>query len=68
MAGTGDADLYVAFDRDPTTASFDCRPYLNGSNESCSLDVPAGAGTAHVMIHGYTAADVELSVSWFGVE
>ena len=52
--GTGDADLYVKFGAAPTTGSYDCRPYLNGNNESCDFSNPQ-AGTWHVMIRGYSA-------------
>lgn len=51
--GAGDADLYVRFGAAPTTATYDCRPYANGNNESC-----AGAndnGTYYVMMNGYSA-------------
>ncbi|NNL54627.1 MAG: S8 family serine peptidase [Woeseia sp.] len=52
--GSGDADLYVKFGSAPTTGSYDCRPYLNGNNESCDFSNPA-AGTWHVMINGYSS-------------
>lgn len=52
--GSGDADLYVKFGSAPTTASYDCRPYLNGNNESCDFSNPQ-AGTWHVMIRGYSS-------------
>ena len=52
--GTGDADLYVRFGSAPTTATYDCRPYLGGNSETCSFPSPA-AGTWHVMLHGYSA-------------
>jgi hypothetical protein len=52
-SASNDADLYVKFGAQPTTASYDCRPYLVGSNESCNLT--AKAGTWYVMLRGYTA-------------
>lgn len=52
--GTGDADLYVKFGSQPTTTSYDCRPYLSGNNETCNI-ATAQAGTYHVMIRGYRA-------------
>jgi len=52
--GSGDADLYVRFGTQPTTSSYDCRPYRNGNNETCSFANPS-AGTYHVMIRGYSA-------------
>ncbi|MCQ8879491.1 S8 family serine peptidase [Pseudoalteromonas shioyasakiensis] len=52
--GSGDADLYVRAGSEPTTSSYDCRPYNEGNNEECSIDNPT-AGTYHVMIRGYSA-------------
>ncbi|MCB9377572.1 MAG: pre-peptidase C-terminal domain-containing protein [Holophagales bacterium] len=52
--GSGDADMYVKFGSAPTTSSYDCRPYLNGNNESCTFATPS-AGTWHVMLRGYSA-------------
>ncbi len=34
--GTGDADMYVKFGSTPTDSSYDCRPYENGNNETCT--------------------------------
>lgn len=51
--GSGDADLYVRFGSDPTTSTYDCRPYKNGNNESCTLN--AQAGTYYIMLRGYRA-------------
>ena len=53
--GSGDADLYVNFGSQSTTSNYDCRPYRNGNNETCSFNSPA-AGTWHIDIRGYTAA------------
>ncbi|TDR36655.1 PKD domain-containing protein [Tahibacter aquaticus] len=52
--GTGDADLYVKFGSAPTTASYDCRPYLGGNAETCTI-ATAQAGTYYVMVRGYSA-------------
>jgi serine protease len=52
--GTGDADLYVRFGSAPTTSTYNCRPYLNGNNETCSFATPQ-TGTYHVMLRGYTS-------------
>jgi serine protease len=51
--GTGDADLYVRFGSAPTTSSYNCRPYLSGNNETCTIAAPS-TGTWHVMVRGYT--------------
>ncbi|WP_313912611.1 proprotein convertase P-domain-containing protein [Tahibacter sp.] len=52
--GTGDMDLYVKFGSAPTTASYDCRPYLGGNAETCTV-ATAQAGTYYVMLRGYSA-------------
>jgi serine protease len=50
--GTGDADLYVRQGAKPTTATFDCRPYVTGNNETCTFSNPA-ATDYYVMLNGY---------------
>lgn len=50
--GTGDADLYVKVGSAPTTSSYNCRPYLNGNNETCTFTAPA-AGTYYIAIRAY---------------
>jgi hypothetical protein len=52
--GTGDADLYVRFGAKPTITNYVCRPYLNGNNETCTINNPQ-PGDWFVMIRGYTA-------------
>jgi secreted trypsin-like serine protease len=52
--GTGDADLYVRSGSQPTTSTYNCRPYLNGNAETCTLSSPV-AGTWYVSVRGYTA-------------
>lgn len=52
MTGDGDADLYVRKSAAPTAASYDCRPYRNGTNEECSIVGPA---TVYVGVNGYAA-------------
>jgi pseudolysin/vibriolysin len=62
--GTGDADLYTKFGSAPTLSSYDCRPYLTGNNESCSVASPS-AGTYYVKLHGYAAfSGVTIKASW----
>ncbi len=50
--GTGDADLYVKFGSQPTTSSYDCRPYLSGNSETCTIS-NIQAGTYYVMVNAY---------------
>ncbi|MBU1308224.1 MAG: S8 family serine peptidase [Gammaproteobacteria bacterium] len=52
--GSGDADLYVRYGSQPTTSSYNCRPYLDGNNEICTFNNPQ-AGTWHVGIRAYSA-------------
>jgi len=52
--GSGDADLYVRLGSQPTTSTFNCRPFLTGNNETCTFNAPA-AGSYFVMIRGFTA-------------
>lgn len=52
--GSGDADLYVRYGSQPTTSTYDCRPYLNGNNETCSIS-NVQAGTYHVMVRAYSS-------------
>lgn len=62
--GTGDADLYVKFGSEPTTSSYDCRPYKNGNSESCPIS-SAQAGTYYVKVIGYSSfSDVSLTGSY----
>ena len=52
--GTGDADLYVRFGSQPSTSNYDCRPYKNGNEESCTFASPQ-TGTYHIGVRGYSA-------------
>lgn len=52
--GTGDADLYVRFGSKTTTASYDCRPYKDGNDETCTFTSPQ-AGTWHIGVRAYSA-------------
>jgi hypothetical protein len=54
MTGTGDADLYVKVGSAPSSASYDCRPYADGSNETCTVEVKTPSAV-HVMVRGYAA-------------
>jgi hypothetical protein len=52
MTGTSDADLYVRVGSEPTTATYDCRPYKSGSNETCEVRLPSPA-KIFVNVRGY---------------
>jgi PKD repeat protein len=62
--GTGDADMYVKFGSQPTDSSYDCRPYVSGNAETCTI-ATAQAGTYYVNIKGYSAfSGVSLTGSY----
>lgn len=52
--GSGDADLYTKLGAHPSLTSYDCRPYLTGNSETCTVAAPA-AGSYYVMLNGYAA-------------
>ncbi len=52
--GTGDGDMYVKFGAQPTSSSYDYRPYKSGNAESVSVTNPA-AGDWYISIYGYSA-------------
>jgi hypothetical protein len=54
LQGAGDADLYVKKGSAPSTTSYDCRPYIGGSNETCTIELTAPSAI-HVMVRGYAA-------------
>lgn len=60
--GTGDADLYVKAGSEPTKRTYDCRPYVNGNEESCQIIVPAGE-SYHIGLYAYkTFENLSLNV------
>ena len=61
--GSGDADLYVRHGSQPTTSSYDCRPYRWGNEETCTINAPQ-SGTWHIGLRGYSAASgVTLNIT-----
>ena len=64
LTGTGDADLYVKMNGQPSLNLYDCRPYTGTSNESCAVQ---GPGALYVSVQGYSAATVQLKVKYVGV-
>ena len=52
--GTGDSDMYVKFGSEPTDSVYDCRPYLSGNAETCTIAAPQ-AGTYYINLKAYSA-------------
>ncbi len=62
--GTGDADLFVKFGSAPTTSSYDCRPYIGGNAETCTI-TNVQPGTYFVMLRAFsTFSGVSLTGSF----
>ena len=65
MTGTGDADLYVRLGESPTTELFDCRPFLDGTDESCEVDLDNPA-PIYVMIRANQDAAYRINGQYIG--
>ena len=52
--GTGDMDMYTKAGSAPTDTVYDCRPYVSGNTESCTVAAPV-AGTYYVRMKAYSA-------------
>ena len=64
--GTGDADLYVRSGSQPTSTTYNCRPYLSGNAETCTLTNPI-AGDWYIGINGFAAyTGVSLNATYSG--
>ena len=59
----GDADLYTRKGAEPTTSSYDCRPYSAGSNESCNVTGLSQGDVVHIGVRAYSSyTDLTLNV------
>lgn len=63
MTGTNDADLYVALGSAASTSNWECRPYASGSQESCSVTVPANGDEPYIMVRGYSSRSSSYNVT-----
>ncbi len=57
MSGSGDADLYVRFNEQPTHRGFDCAPYIQGSEEHCQLNAPEDATSVYISVNGFSSEE-----------
>lgn len=64
QSGEGDPDLYLKFDALAALSVFDCRPFVDGPDEVCDVDVPMNASVASVMVHGFADARFSLDLSF----
>ncbi len=64
MTGSGNPDLYVRFGSAPTTKAYDCRSSSSGASETCTLTVPAGQGSAYVMVRGASSGTYTLTIRY----
>ena len=64
MTGSGDPDVYVRWNAAPTLSYWNCRPYIDGASEECSLTVPSTATTAYVAVRGYLAGSYNLTITY----
>ncbi|WP_224360302.1 M20/M25/M40 family metallo-hydrolase [Hyalangium versicolor] len=53
-SNTGDSDLYVRFNAEPTTGTYNCKSEGSTNTESCSVTNPS-AGTWYACSYGYSA-------------
>lgn len=61
-----DVDLYVLNGAEPTTSSFDCRPYKGGTqSETCTLPNTANT-TWYIGIYGYSAGNFNIRATLTG--
>ncbi|HEX8252459.1 MAG TPA: M4 family metallopeptidase [Thermoanaerobaculia bacterium] len=64
--GTGDADMYVKRGSQPTSSTYDYRPYKSGNAESVAVTSPV-AGDWYISLYAYsTFASVTLKATYTG--
>ncbi len=64
FGGSGDLDLYLRKETQPTISNFDCRPYLPGNDEVCEVVNPDKANY-YIMLHAYKAySGASLTVNY----
>jgi hypothetical protein len=65
LSGDNDADLYIRFNDEPTEDDYDCRPYINGSAETCE-EAQSKGQTLQIMVVGFANAEsqYQVKVDW----
>ncbi len=64
MTGTGDPDLYIKVNGPPLRSNFDCRPFVDGADETCDFEVPADAQFIGIGVHGFTDGTFEVLLEY----
>jgi len=60
---SADVDLYVKKGSQPTSSSYDCRPYYGGTrDEMCKIKVNYASEKIYISVHGYRAGSYNLSL------
>ncbi len=60
---SADVDLYVKKGSQPTSRSYDCRPYRGGTrDEMCKIKVNSSNEKIYISVHGYRAGSYKLSL------
>lgn len=52
-SGTGDVDLYVRWNEEPSESHYDCRPFEKDNQETCELVAPDYVTQAFIAVRGY---------------
>jgi hypothetical protein len=60
LSGNADADLYVRTGLQPTTGSYECRPFKSGSQETCVVELTSPAAIFGMVRGWATSSDFEL--------
>src|SRR5207248_4556406 len=59
---TGDVDLYTRAGQKPTITAYDCRPFIDGGNESCLQTNPT-PGTWWIGVFGYAGGTYTITAT-----
>ncbi len=60
---SADVDLYVKKGSQPSSRSYDCRPYYGGTrDEICKIKVNSNNDKIYISVHGYRAGSYKLSL------
>ena len=62
--GSGDPDLYMRFETQPTMRSYDCRSWKSGAVEDCRVQASQEERIVWVMVRGYRAGRYQLVLEW----